>query len=60
MDQTMVDITEIPGVAPGDTAVVLGKQGDEAITAEELGDKTGSINYEVVCKFSACVPRVYC
>jgi len=60
MDQTMLDITEIPGVAPGDTAVVLGKQGEEAITAEELGEKTGSINYEVVCKFSARIPRVYC
>ncbi|MEW6663147.1 MAG: alanine racemase [Bacillota bacterium] len=60
MDQTMVDITKIPGVAPGDTAVVLGEQGDEAITAEELAGKIGSINYEVVCKFSARVPRVYC
>ena len=59
MDQFMVDITEIPGVQKGDQAVLLGRQGDEAITAEEIGALSGRFNYELVCDITKRVPRNY-
>ena len=59
MDQIMVDITDVPGVAIGDEAVLLGKQADEEITAEELASQGGTINYEIVCMISHRVPRKY-
>lgn len=57
MDQFMVDVTDIEGVTRGDEVVLLGKQGDERITAEELGDLSGRFNYELVCDISKRVPR---
>ena len=57
MDQFMVDVTDIEGAARGDEVVLLGKQGDERITAEELGDISGRFNYELVCDISKRVPR---
>lgn len=59
MDQIMVDITDVSGVAIGDEAVLLGKQGDEEITAEELANQAETINYEIVCMISHRVPRKY-
>ena len=59
MDQFMVDVTDIEGAARGDEVVLLGKQGDERITAEELGDLSGRFNYELVCDISKRVPRNY-
>ena len=58
MDQTMVDVTEIPGVEIGDEAILIGQQGEERITAYELADLSGTIPYEVLCGISARVPRV--
>ena len=55
----MVDITDIDGVEIGDHAVVLGKSGDEEITAEQLGEMCCSFNYEVVCTFMPRVIRLY-
>ena len=57
MDQFMVDVTDIEGAKRGDEVVLLGKQGDERITAEELGDLSGRFNYELVCDISKRVPR---
>ena len=57
MDQFMVDVTDIEGAKRGDEVVLLGKQGDERITAEELGDISGRFNYELVCDISKRVPR---
>ena len=57
MDQFMVDVTDIEGATRGDEVVLLGKQGDERITAEELGDISGRFNYELVCDISKRVPR---
>ena len=48
MDQMMVDVTGIENVVPGDEAVLLGTQGDECITADELGAWSGTIGYEVL------------
>lgn len=59
MDMTMVDVTELPEVAAGDEVVVLGGQGDEAITADEVADRSGTISYEVLTSLSRRVPRVY-
>lgn len=51
MDQLMVDVSHLSNVNVGDEVVILGKDGDMEITAEELADLTGTINYEVVCQF---------
>lgn len=59
MDLTMVDVTDIPGVSLHDEAVLIGSQGNETITAEDIADLTGTIGYEVMTSISARVPRVY-
>jgi alanine racemase len=56
MDQLMVDCGDLP-VAVGDEVVLLGAQGDERITAEEIADRLDTIPYEVVCAIGARVPR---
>lgn len=60
MDWIMLDVSGIPGVAPGDTVTLLGcdRQGN-CIHAEELAAKTGTIPYEIFCGISKRVPRVY-
>jgi alanine racemase len=58
MDQLIVDCGSDP-VEPGDEVVLLGWQGDEAISAEETADRLDTIGYEVLCAVSARVPRVY-
>lgn len=59
MDQFMVDISEIPGVMEGDKVTLLGGDGTERITAEELGELSGRFNYEFVCDLGKRIPRVY-
>jgi len=59
MDYIMVDVTDIPGVSTEDEAVLLGKQGRERITAEEIAEKIHTISYEVFCSVGKRVPRVY-
>ena len=59
MDQFMVDVTDIPGVCAGDTVVLMGKDGDETISAEALAEAAGSFNYEQVCDIARRVERVY-
>ncbi|MGB6929231.1 MAG: alanine racemase C-terminal domain-containing protein, partial [Syntrophobacteria bacterium] len=46
-----VDVTEIPEVQPEDEVVLLGRQGDEEITADDIAAKTDTINYEIFCNF---------
>ena len=58
MDQTILDVTDIPGVEIGDEVVLIGEQGDARITAYDLADATGTIPYEVTCAIGARVPRV--
>ena len=48
MDQTMIDVTNLPQVEIGDEVVLWGRQGQEEITVEEIADKIKTINYEVV------------
>jgi alanine racemase len=59
MDQCMVDVTQVPDVKLGDEAVLMGSQGDLTILADEIGEKTGTINYEIVCAFGQRLPKVY-
>jgi alanine racemase len=58
MDQTVVDVTGIPGVAVGDEVVLLGSQGEHTIDAWDLADLTETIPWEVLCAISSRVPRV--
>ncbi len=59
MDLITVDVTDIPGVEKGDEVVLIGNQGKERITAEEIAGIIGSIPYEVFCLIGKRVPRVY-
>ena len=60
MDQCMVDVTDIPEAKQGDVVTLLGKDGEEFISAEEIGATVGnSFHYEVVCDISKRVPRIY-
>ncbi len=58
MDMTMLDVTDVPGVAEGDEAVLIGARGSERISADDIAAKTGTIAYEVLCGISGRVPRV--
>ncbi len=58
MDQCMVDVTHIPQVRMGDEVVLIGRQGEAALTAEQVAEQLGTINYEVVSEILARVPRV--
>ncbi|HJT16306.1 MAG TPA: alanine racemase [Thermoanaerobaculia bacterium] len=55
MDLVTIDVTDIAGVQYGDEVILLGGE----ITAEELAERTGTIPYEVFCRISKRVPRVY-
>jgi alanine racemase len=59
MDLITVDVTDLPAVAAGDEVTLIGRDGGEEITAEELAAKLGTISYEVLCDVGARVPRVY-
>lgn len=59
MDQMMVDVSEVPNVAVGDEVVLIGRQGNQKITADELADKADTISYEILLSISDRVPRVY-
>ena len=60
MDQMMVDVTHIPGVQPEDPVVLVGKDGENEITMEQISAAAGSFNYEFMCGISRRVPRYYC
>lgn len=59
MDQLMVDVTDIADAREGDVVTLMGRDGKEEITADELAKLTGTISYEIICGFGARVPRVY-
>jgi len=58
MDQTMIDVTRIPQVRQGDEVVLIGRQGHEELTVDEVASRLGTINYEVVSEILARVPRI--
>ncbi|MFZ5861536.1 MAG: alanine racemase [Nitrospirota bacterium] len=59
MDLTMVDATDVPGVAEGDEAVLIGSQGAESLPAEDVAEAAGTIAYELLCGIGPRVPRRY-
>ncbi len=59
MDQTMLDVTDIPEAAAGLQITVFGSEHGAFLSVEELADLSGLINYEVLCALSRRVPRVY-
>jgi alanine racemase len=58
MNMTMIDVTDVPGASEGDEVVLLGSQGDEAVTAEDLARLAGTINYEIVTRAAPGAPRI--
>lgn len=59
MDQMMIDVTHIPEVVEGDKVTLIGRDGDQKITADELGELSGRFNYELVCDLGNRIPRHY-
>lgn len=59
MDQMMVDVSGIEGVREGDEVTLIGTDGNETITMEDLGSLSGRFNYELACCISPRVPRVF-
>ena len=59
MDQFMVDVTDIPETKKMDKVTLVGKDHDEVITMELMGDLSGRFNYELACDFGKRVPRVF-
>ena len=59
MDQMMVDVTDIPNVDFETEVVLIGKSGEESITADDLAHQIGTIGYEIVCGVSKRVERIY-
>ena len=59
MDQCMIDVSELPSVKRGEPVTLIGTDGAEQITADEIADKMHTINYEVPCLIGKRVPRVY-
>ena len=59
MDMTMVDVSGLPDVRVGDEAVLIGRQGADEITADEVAELQGTISYEILCRIGPRVPRIY-
>lgn len=59
MDQCMIDISDIPDVKRGDEVTIIGRDGDEVISATDIADRMNTINYEITCLIGKRVPRVY-
>ena len=59
MDQFMVDVTDIPDALENDEVTLIGADGGEVITMEELGELSGRFNYELACDLGKRIPRVY-
>jgi alanine racemase len=59
MDQCMLQLDQVAGARMGDEVVLIGRQRDTLITAEEVAATWGTVNYDVVCGLAARVPRFY-
>ena len=58
MNMCMVDVTDIPDAEPGDDVVLLGRQGGESLSAEQLATWAGTINYELTTQIQTNIPRI--
>ncbi|OGR11192.1 MAG: alanine racemase [Desulfobacula sp. GWF2_41_7] len=59
MDQTLIDVGHIPGVGAGDEVVLMGSQGNDHISADDLAERVKTINYEIVSALTSRVMRLY-
>ena len=59
MDLTMIDVTDIGGIQQGDEVVLLGRQGDAEVSADEIAAWSNTISYEILTSIGARVPRIY-
>jgi alanine racemase len=59
MDLTMIDVSHVPDAAVGDEVVLMGRQGDEEISCEELAERAGTITWEIITRIGSRVRRVY-
>jgi alanine racemase len=59
MDLTMVDLTEVPGAAPGDEVILWGGSGDAIISVNDIARLVQTISYEMLCTVGKRVPRIY-
>jgi len=59
MDLTLIDVTDVPDVRLNDLVILLGREGQLSITAEEIAETIGSLSYEITCGISSRVPRIY-
>ncbi|MGB8506773.1 MAG: alanine racemase [Pyrinomonadaceae bacterium] len=59
MDLTLLDVTDVPGVAVGDRVTLMGTDGELSIHAEDIAKTAGTLSYEITCGISARVPRLY-
>jgi alanine racemase len=59
MDMCMVDVSDIPDVAVDYEVVIIGRQGEQEISADEVAELCGTTSYEILCGISARVPRLY-
>lgn len=59
MDMTLVDVTDLADVSPGQQAVLIGRQGSQRITADDIAAWLDTIPYEVLCAIGPRVPRIY-
>lgn len=59
MDTTMIDVTDVPGVNYKSEVVIMGRQGREQITADDIAEKTGTISYEVLTSVGQRIKRIY-
>lgn len=59
MDQCMIDLTDVPGVKVGDEVIIMGSDGKNTISADDIAQAVGTINYEILCGFGQRLPKVY-
>jgi alanine racemase len=59
MDLTTIDITDVPGLKPGDSATLLGREGNVELNAQQVARWAGTISYTVLCGINPRVPRVH-
>jgi len=59
MDLTLIDVTNVPGVQVDDDVILMGREEELAVTAEDLARTAGTLSYEVTCGIGQRVPRVY-
>ena len=60
MDQMMIDVTAVPGVAVGDEVVLYGSQGNAQVSVEEAAELAGTISYELLCAVGKGCPAIIC